>query len=393
MMSTRYGMVLIGLVLALSPAPRAQAACAGDCGGDYTVTVSELITGVNIALGAAQASQCASFDGNGDGQVVVNELVSAIANALNGCPFAGQYTARVDVGDGETALVRLQASADGTATGTLSVGAANGLGRAALRLQIPLLNLVGTVDLDSGAFHLSGTVAGPDGEVPVDVSGTLPERPGLQGTLDLQIGDESFSGPIGAGDASTPTPTATRPPVTPTPTPTSIVDPRVPTPPGSTCLRGSISLAFSDVEGTNSYVDLGPDLGLEKGSLVYVSQPGFSSYGGEFVPCSVEFGDLLRRVQLVVVNAQFGVPMPLGLGLGAPAFDYLETPTTNPLGTRGWSANGGTVIIDAIAGNVASFRVIDAVMVPEPSFSFQTPAAGTFILNASARGELAPPAN
>ena len=388
----RSAIVLIGLALAVATAPRAQAACAGDCGGDGMVTVSELITGVNIALGSAQAGQCTSFDGNGDGQVVVNELVSAVANALNGCPFTGQYTARIDVGDGETALIRLQASPDGTATGTLSVGATAGQGRAALRLDIPLLNLVGTVDLDSGAFHLTGTVAGPDGDVPVDVSGTLPERPGLNGTLDLQIGDESFSGPIAAGSGNpTPTATATRPPVTATPTPTSIPNNNVPTPPGSTCLRGSISVAFSNINGTNSYVDLNSDLGLEKGSVVYVSQQRV--FGGEFVPCTVNLGDIVRRVQLAVINVEFGVPMPLGLRLGVPAFDYLETPTSNPLGTRGWSANGGSVIIDAIEGNVASFRIIDAVMVPEPTFSFQTPATGTFILNASARGELVPPAN
>lgn len=393
-MFIRGGIVLVGLALAAAAAPRAHAECAGDCGGDGSVTVNELITGVNIALGAVPASQCVSFDGNGDGQVVVNELVSAVANALNGCPFTGQYTARIDVGDGETALIRLQVSLDGAATGTLSVAPAAALGRPALRLDIPLLNLVGTVDLDSGAFHLTGTVAGPDGDVPVDVSGTLPERPGLDGTLALQIGAESFSGPIAAGSGNpTPTATVTRPPVTPTPTPTSIPNNNLPTPPGSTCLRGSISVDFSNLSGTNSYVDLNQDLGLEKGSLVYVAQPGFSSFGGEFVPCSLNLGDIVRRVQLVVLNAQFGVPMPLGLGLGAPAFDYLETPSSNPLGTRGWSANGGSVIVDAIEGNVARFRIVDAVMVPEPSFSFQTPATGTFIINASARGELVPPAN
>ena len=387
----RSAILLIAMVLIVTPP--AQATCGGDCGGDGLVTVNELITGVNIALGSAATTQCLSLDANDDGQVAVNELVAAVANALAGCPFTGQFTSRIDVGDGETALIRLQVSPDGSATGTLSVGPTASQGRAALRLDIPLLNLVGTVDLDSGAYHLTGTVAGPAGNVPVDLTGILPERPGLSGTLDLEIGAESFGGSIVAGSGNpTPTATATPPAATASPTPTStrIPDNNVPTPPGSTCLRGSISVDFSNVSGTNSYVDLGSDLGLEKGSVAYVSLPGgASSFGGEFVPCSLNFGDVVRRVQLAVLNVRFGEPMPLGLGLGAPSFDYIETPSSNPLGTRGWSANGGSVIVDEIQGNQVRFRIVDAVMVPEPSFSFQTPATGTFIINASARGELA----
>ena len=94
----RSAAFLIGLVLMV--APRAEASCAGDCGGDGLVTVNELITGVNIALGSVAATQCPSFDDNGDGQVAVNELVAAVSSALSGCPFTGQYTARIDVGDG-----------------------------------------------------------------------------------------------------------------------------------------------------------------------------------------------------------------------------------------------------------------------------------------------------
>jgi hypothetical protein len=63
-------------------------------------------------------------------------------------------------------------------------------------------------------------------------------------------------------------------------------------------------------------------------------------------------------------------------------FDYLEIVPTNPLGTRGWRADGGTLTIDSVEG--ATVRVsADAHMVPEPSFSLQSPATGTFRLRVS----------
>jgi hypothetical protein len=60
-------------------------ACVGDCDGDHMVVISELITGVNIALGNSPISTCTAFDPNHDGMVAINELVAAVGNALNGC--------------------------------------------------------------------------------------------------------------------------------------------------------------------------------------------------------------------------------------------------------------------------------------------------------------------
>jgi hypothetical protein len=60
--------------------------CAGDCNGDGAVTVDELLTAVNIALGNAPVGQCPAFDVNGDGAVTVNEILAGVNNALNGCP-------------------------------------------------------------------------------------------------------------------------------------------------------------------------------------------------------------------------------------------------------------------------------------------------------------------
>ncbi|MDX2168020.1 MAG: hypothetical protein SF182_13180 [Deltaproteobacteria bacterium] len=60
-------------------------ACAGDCDGDGTVTVAELVTGVGLALAAAAPSPCAALDADGDGAVLIHELLRAVAAALSGC--------------------------------------------------------------------------------------------------------------------------------------------------------------------------------------------------------------------------------------------------------------------------------------------------------------------
>ena len=60
--------------------------CSGDCNGDNTVAINELITCVNIAQGSAEVSACSSCDVNSDGSVTINELISAVNAALNGCP-------------------------------------------------------------------------------------------------------------------------------------------------------------------------------------------------------------------------------------------------------------------------------------------------------------------
>jgi hypothetical protein len=60
--------------------------CVGDCSGDGKVSINELISGVNIALGSAALSTCPAFDSNGDGMVSIGELITAVNNALNGCP-------------------------------------------------------------------------------------------------------------------------------------------------------------------------------------------------------------------------------------------------------------------------------------------------------------------
>ena len=66
--------------------PFAPVACPGDCDFGGAVTVDELITGINVALGEATYAHCVGMDTSGDGEVSVDELVTVINLALAGCP-------------------------------------------------------------------------------------------------------------------------------------------------------------------------------------------------------------------------------------------------------------------------------------------------------------------
>ena len=59
--------------------------CEGDCDTNGLVSVAELITAVNIALGSADLSRCSSADANGNGAVSISELILAVNRALDGC--------------------------------------------------------------------------------------------------------------------------------------------------------------------------------------------------------------------------------------------------------------------------------------------------------------------
>lgn len=59
--------------------------CVGDCSTDRIVTVDEVLTMVNIALGSDSVTKCPAGDGNGDQQITVDEILTAVSHALNGC--------------------------------------------------------------------------------------------------------------------------------------------------------------------------------------------------------------------------------------------------------------------------------------------------------------------
>jgi hypothetical protein len=59
--------------------------CVGDCDDNGDIAITELITGVSIALGNATIDVCPEFDANGSRRVEINELIIAVSGALRGC--------------------------------------------------------------------------------------------------------------------------------------------------------------------------------------------------------------------------------------------------------------------------------------------------------------------
>jgi hypothetical protein len=60
--------------------------CVGDCSGEGQVTIDEILTLVNIALGTVGVSECEAGDDNNDSQITIDEILAAVNAALNGCP-------------------------------------------------------------------------------------------------------------------------------------------------------------------------------------------------------------------------------------------------------------------------------------------------------------------
>jgi pimeloyl-ACP methyl ester carboxylesterase len=84
--------------------------CDSDCNRDGTVTIDEIIRGVDIALGTASVQSCAAMDVNGDGSVMINELLAGVNNALtpwqNAFVDIGGYRLRIHcVGNGSPTVV------------------------------------------------------------------------------------------------------------------------------------------------------------------------------------------------------------------------------------------------------------------------------------------------
>jgi Copper acquisition factor BIM1-like len=61
------------------------AACAGDCDGNGSVGVNDLIAIVNVALGTADVSSCPAGDADGNGSIRLDEIIPAVQHSLIGC--------------------------------------------------------------------------------------------------------------------------------------------------------------------------------------------------------------------------------------------------------------------------------------------------------------------
>jgi sugar lactone lactonase YvrE len=82
-------MVVRVIVLATATllAVPASFACTGDCDGDNTVSIDELMKGVNVALGMEGVELCPFFDRDSNDAVTVDEVLAGITADLAGCPL------------------------------------------------------------------------------------------------------------------------------------------------------------------------------------------------------------------------------------------------------------------------------------------------------------------
>jgi RHS repeat-associated protein len=94
--------------------------CTGDCNNGGQVTVDELLTMVNIALGNLQVQACAAGDQNADGTVTIDEILTAVNHALNGCSTGPASVQAHHVERAPSRAVRATPTPTATATPTPS---------------------------------------------------------------------------------------------------------------------------------------------------------------------------------------------------------------------------------------------------------------------------------
>ena len=63
---------------------RTPGSCVGDCDGHGVVNISDLVLGVNIALGTVPASACPAFE-NAQGKIDIAQIIKGVNNALDSC--------------------------------------------------------------------------------------------------------------------------------------------------------------------------------------------------------------------------------------------------------------------------------------------------------------------
>ena len=82
-----YAIALSFLLGVASPRGVVAGSCTGDCDGSGTVTVDEILLGINLALGEEPVERCRIFDDSLDGMVTVDEILISVGSGLQGCPL------------------------------------------------------------------------------------------------------------------------------------------------------------------------------------------------------------------------------------------------------------------------------------------------------------------
>jgi hypothetical protein len=390
------------LAVALSFGTEARGqACSGDCNGDGTLTLAELIAGVGIALGEAPAGGCSAVDANGDGAVLVDEVTRATAAQLSDCTAPAPAGPRVP-----GVVTLLICSANGNAGQTVSFPVTldtGGLSVAGVQLDIGFSSAapIGTrpngrpdcavnVDIEKGGtsfafqpFGCSGSgceraralVLALDNVDPIPDGSVLftcnvPIAPGASaGVYPLTGSLSGSSDPSGNAQASATSDGAiTVGAVSPTATPTAIVTPGIP---GSLILRRAKlradtsdrpgvdngSLKVDGVLNANPPVSSLTDAILASGLTARIQTAAGvdvmldwmgtdcavrQAARGPLVTCARETGGVRRRLRLRPI----ATPNLFDLRLDARGLDFVPPLSTDPV--RVALTIGGTLRQDEV---------------------------------------------
>ncbi len=200
------------------------------------------------ALGAVLAfALCLAGCGGGNDNPNAGLPFAAASPAVS--RFVGSYTSTVALGGGKTGAVALTVGADNRATGTLTVGDSRGRQSQSFAFASGVYAISGTVDPYTGAFSMTGNIAGQ----PFSYNGTLP-TPGngnIGGGYTLTYGTQTYTGTFGSVPTATPGPTPS-PQATPTPAaspsplpPTTAVNTLTITPDGTDAHNNSHTGAYA----------------------------------------------------------------------------------------------------------------------------------------------------
>jgi hypothetical protein len=137
-------LLIAALTFAVGRTVHAQPTCVGDCNGNGTVAINELIIGVRISLEESPLEVCPVFDVNDSGTVAINELILGVNNSLNGCmePVVTLRAQRVAVGPS---------------------GIDDPIWSGIRPLQVEMSNMSTGLVYGDGQMNMTGTFAGLDG--------------------------------------------------------------------------------------------------------------------------------------------------------------------------------------------------------------------------------------
>ena len=264
--------------------------------------------------------------------------------------YAGRYTGSATLANSQTGALDMTVAQNGSATATLTVNdnrAVKLAHSAATRAIVATYTLTGSVNLNSGAYLLSGTITGATGDANIQFKGNLP--PNGSNPFTLFFGSQTFGGTLT----------------------------------GSVALNGTSSqVNFTGASGTNA------NTASFTGVTVAATQN--LPVIGSTTSIAIALPDGQRQVA-ISINSGLVVGHIYVAGDGTTSLLYTE-------GSKMWSGQNGQIIIDAINGSEITFRVLNVDMSPYPVLpggGSASGSTGTFKLyvNAVPSSAGAPPGN